>query len=106
MQISSISKEGFSADDTSMSPIPLTSPDPNNLKDSMSPVPLTSANPIDSSSQKQDPVMAPVTGQMDPSLPSRVSILEQKVSDMSAQVNVLTATSNKKYTAMEKSPTL
>ena len=89
MQISSISKEGFSADDTSMSPVP-----------------LTSANPIDSSSQKQDPVMAPVTGQMDPSLPSRVSILEQKVSDMSAQVNVLTATSNKKYTTMEKSPTL
>ena len=95
MQISSISKEGFTADDTSMSPVPITSSDPNNLKTSS-----------ESTSQTQGPVMAPVTGQMDPSLPSRVAILEQKVSDMSTQVNVLTATSNQKYTNMEKTSTL
>lgn len=46
------------------------------------------------------PSMAPVTGQMDPSIPSRVAVLEQKVSKLSANVDALSTTSNDKYIAM------
>ena len=52
------------------------------------------------STESTTPSMAPVTGQMDPSIPSRVAVLEQKVSKLSANVDALSTTSNDKYIAM------
>ena len=52
------------------------------------------------STESTSPSMAPVTGQMDPSIPSRVAVLEQKVSKLSANVDALSTNSNDKYIAM------
>ena len=96
IQIFNVSKEGF-GDTTSLTDSPTDSPI------TLSPFPTTDSpttdGPISSLS------MAPVTGpSMDPSIPSRVAVLEEKVKNISGQVNALAASSNEKYTNMTLAP--
>ena len=113
IQIFNVSKEGF-GDTTSLTDSPTDSPitlSPITL----SPIPTTdspitlSPFPTTDSPTTDGPIsslsMAPVTGpSMDPSIPSRVAVLEEKVKNISGQVNALAASSNEKYTSMTLAP--
>ena len=93
-------KEGFGEDDDDDTPtlgattLGATTLGPVTL------APTTFGPTTTESTESTTPSMAPVTGQMDPSIPSRVAVLEQKVSKLSANVDALSTTSNDKYIAM------
>jgi len=99
---------------TSLRPFASLSPSPYTYNTTASPIDsttVTDETTVNNSTMAPAPtpaqtvaVMAPVTGpSMDPSIPSRVTTLEKQVSEMSAQVNVLAASSNQKYTNIANS---